>query len=177
MKCKKKVLKNIHRDVSRRLFFCQTSVISLNQLLHFNFLNLTMRYLAIDYGLRRVGLACCDAGEIVVSPLCQIDAAPGGGIDELLRRIMQIITDNEIEALVVGLPINMDGAEGEQARICRNFAKKLGAVANLPIHLQDERLSSASADELLAKSEFTSKKKKARRDMLAACEILKDFLL
>ena len=70
----------------------------------------------------------------------------------------------------------MDGSEGGQAKITREFAGMLGRAVSLPIHLQDERLSSAAADELLNDSGMTAKRRKARRDMLAAAEILRDFL-
>ena len=134
-----------------------------------------MRYLAIDYGLRRVGLAHCDGGETIVSPLCQLDNIPDR-LGELLAKISKIIDEEQFEAVVVGLPIYMNGGEGEQAKQTRVFARKLAEVVSVPVHLQDERLSSAAADELLADSGLTAKKRKTRRDMLAACEILRDFL-
>ncbi len=134
-----------------------------------------MKYLAIDYGTRRVGFAHCDPMEIIVSPLCQLEINHAD-LDPFYRKISQILGDNQIEAIVVGLPYNMDGTEGEQAKLSREFADKLRDLCDLPVHLFDERLSSAAADEMLAESGFTSGKRKARRDMLAACEILRDFL-
>ena len=130
-----------------------------------------MRYLAIDYGFKRLGLAHCDAGEMIVSPLCQLPYDL-----TVLEKLRQIITDNEIEAVVVGLPLNMDGSEGDQAKVSRKFARKLEKTISLPVYLQDERLSSAAADEMLSESGLTNKKRKARRDMLAACDILRNFL-
>jgi len=130
-----------------------------------------MRYLAIDYGLKRLGLAHCDAGEMIVSPLCQL---PYDSI--VLEKLRQIITDSEIQAVVVGLPLNMDGSESEQSKASRKFAQNLEKTISLPVHLQDERLSSAAADEILNESGLTNKKRKARRDMLAACDILRNFL-
>lgn len=134
-----------------------------------------MRYLAIDYGLRRIGLATCDAGEIIVSPLCQLDIAKRK-TEWVFEQLKIIIAANEIEAVVVGLPVNMDGSEGDQARLTRQFAEKLQDHCGLPVHLQDERLSSAAADEKLSVAGFSRQKHKARRDMLAACEILQSFL-
>ena len=134
-----------------------------------------MRYMAIDYGLKRIGLAICDSGEIIVSPLCQIEN-PSFNRQQAIDNILTLLREHTVEAIVVGMPINMDGTIGEQARICRNFGIKVSEQAGLPVHFQDERLSSKSADRLLAEGGFTRKGKKARRDMLAACEILKDFL-
>ena len=131
--------------------------------------------MGIDYGLRRLGLALCDATETIVSPLCQLPVAPGKR-EELIRRLQEIIEENQVEAVVVGLPLNMDDSEGEQARLTRRFAEELSEVVEKPVHLQDERLSSMAADEKLADSGFSRQKRRQRRDMLAACDILQEFL-
>ena len=134
-----------------------------------------MRYLAIDYGLKRLGLALCDPSETIVSPLCQFEhdhKRPQMALD----RLTQIITEHQVQALVVGLPLNMDDSEGPQAKVTRRFAETLAQQITVPVHLQDERLSSAAADELLSNSDFTKAKRKQRRDMLAACDILQSFL-
>ncbi len=134
-----------------------------------------MRYLAIDYGLKRLGLALCDAGETIVSPLCQwpVDLSRP---DQIHAKLQGVIAEHEIDAVVVGLPLNMDGSEGEQARLSRHFAERLERALAIPVNLQDERLSSMAADELLAESGLSKAKRKTKRDMLAACDILKDFL-
>ena len=77
---------------------------------------------------------------------------------------------------MVGLPLNMDESEGEQAKLTRAFAGRLSEALGLEVHLQDERLSSMAAEEMLAERELTSKKRKQRRDMLSAGDILNDFL-
>ena len=134
-----------------------------------------MRYLAIDYGLKRMGLAICDANETIVSPLYQLESRAGQR-DKLLDQLREIVEEHEAEAIVVGLPLNMDESEGDQARQSRKFAEQVGQALSLPVHLQDERLSSAAADEMLAESGLSSRKRKGKRDMLAACDILRDFL-
>jgi len=134
-----------------------------------------MRYLSIDYGLKRLGLAVCDSSEAYVSALCQLQN-DRSHCENVIRKIIEIIEENHIEAIVVGLPLNMDNSQGHQAKLTRTFAQKLSVAAGLPIHMQDERLSSAAADEILAESEFTNKQKKARRDMIAAAEILREYL-
>ncbi|MBI9018160.1 MAG: Holliday junction resolvase RuvX [Phycisphaerae bacterium] len=134
-----------------------------------------MRYLAIDYGLKRIGLAHCDPAEIIVGPFAQIDV-DSEGLPKVFNKLINIIKENQFEAIVLGLPVNMDGSEGYQAKLTRDFAEQLCQKVAIPVHFQDERLSSSAADEMLAETGFTNKKRKARRDALAACEILRDWL-
>lgn len=134
-----------------------------------------MRYLSIDYGLKRLGLALCDPAETIVSPLCQL-TVEGTGPDLVIEKLQEIIAEYEIDAVVVGLPLNMDDSEGEQAKRSRRFAEQLARAVHLPVDLQDERLSSMAADEILSESGFSKSKRKSRRDMLAACDILRDYL-
>jgi putative Holliday junction resolvase len=130
-----------------------------------------MRYLAIDYGLKRTGLAVCDKNEQFCSPLKVIETSPG-----LIPAIMKVIKAEDMEAIVVGLPFNMDGTEGEMAKKVRAFGAQLAKQTMLPIHFHDERLTSHKAEELLAPADFTRKKKKARLDAIAAAAILQGFL-
>ncbi len=130
-----------------------------------------MRYLAIDYGNKRTGLAICDRDEKLVSPLAVI-ASP----DNLVNKISEIILSESVEALVVGLPLNMDGSKGRQARLVLNFAHRLKKQLHIPVHFQDERLSSYAAGEKLAAAHLTKNKKRRRLDAVAAAEILDSFL-
>ncbi|TFG45750.1 MAG: Holliday junction resolvase RuvX [Candidatus Brocadiia bacterium] len=134
-----------------------------------------MRYLAIDYGLKRTGLALCDLSETIVSPLCCL-TMDRSKPKRLTDRLRQIVSENEIEAVVVGLPLNMDDSEGAQAKLVRVFGAELEKTLGLPVHLQDERLSSSAADEMMIDSGLTAKKRRDKRDMLAACDILREFL-
>jgi len=134
-----------------------------------------MRYLSIDYGSKRVGLAICDAEETIVSPLRLLKVDPSRP-QRLIEQIGRIVTEHQAEAVVVGLPLNMDDSEGQQAKLTRQFVKRLCKTVDKPVHFQDERLSSEAADGMLAESGLSKKKRKEKRDMLAACEILNDFL-
>jgi putative Holliday junction resolvase len=129
-----------------------------------------MRYLAIDLGQKRTGLAICDAGETIASPLCLITDQTS-----LISRVKKIAAEEEVGAVVIGLPLNMDGSEGAPVKNIRNFAKALAKEVDLPIHFQDERLTSFDAEQKLA-GEFTRKKKKKRLDAIAAASILQAFL-
>lgn len=130
-----------------------------------------MRYLAIDYGTKRTGLAICDAAETIASPLTVLH-----GQKELLNKITEIVKTENVDAIVLGLPLNMNGTESSQTKLALNFAEQLKGHLSVPIHLQDERLSSFGAEERLAPANFTRGKRKKRIDAIAAAEILEAFL-
>lgn len=130
-----------------------------------------MRYLAIDYGAKRCGLAICDPLEIVVSPLAVIDDRRN-----LIKRIVEVIATEGIEAVVLGLPLNMDNSAGRQTKVVEGFGRRLKEQIDVPIYFQDERLSSFAAKERLADVELTRKEKRKRFDAVAAAYILESFL-
>jgi putative pre-16S rRNA nuclease len=130
-----------------------------------------MRYLAIDYGTKRTGLAICDAGETLASPLAVTESN-----QKLLTKIAEIIEAEHVEAIVLGLPLNMNGSEGSQSKLVLKFANQLQAHVHIPVYLQDERLSSFAAEERLAPANLTKGKQKKRLDAVAAAEILEAFL-
>jgi putative Holliday junction resolvase len=131
-----------------------------------------MRYLAIDLGDKRTGVAVGDTFTGIVTPLDVIQTASE---HERFTRLRDLIEWEGPGALVVGWPLNMDGSVGPSAHKCKAFADRLGEATRLPVHLHDERLTSAEADEQMAMSGLTHKQKKARRDALAAAAILRGF--
>jgi putative Holliday junction resolvase len=130
-----------------------------------------MRYLSIDYGAKRTGLAICDAGETIASPLAVLHGQKG-----LLEKIAQVVQAEGVQAIVLGLPLNMDDSQGPQVGIVLKFAEQLKKYVNVPIHFQDERLSSFGAEDKLASVEIPRAEKKKRLDAIAAAEILEAFL-
>jgi putative Holliday junction resolvase len=130
-----------------------------------------MRYLAIDYGTKRSGLAICDADETITSPLTVIH-----GQKELIKKITKLVETEGVGAIVLGLPLNMDDSQGPQAKLVLKFAERLRKNLHIPVHLQDERLSSFGAEEKLASAGLTKEKQKDRLDAIAAAEILEAFL-
>ncbi len=130
-----------------------------------------MRYLAIDHGTRRIGLAICDAGETIASPLCVLD-----GRTDVVPRIARIVREEGVGALVVGLPLNMDDSEGPQATKAKAFGERLSEDLALPVYFQDERLSSFGAQEKLEPAGFSRARRRDRLDAVAAAEILQAFL-
>ncbi len=132
-----------------------------------------MRYLAIDLGDKRTGLATGDDDTKLVSPVGVLEIPRG---EALVDAIMKAVVEHEPGAIVIGLPLHMDGTEGDRAKIAREFAADITKRCELPVHLQDERLTSFAADQRMAGSGRTHKQKKQIRDALAAAEILQDFL-
>jgi len=132
-----------------------------------------MRYLGVDYGTRRIGLAIGEPGG-VVSPLKMIDARPQ--LADNARAIVRAADEYAADAVVLGLPLNMDGTEGPQARLSRSLAAAIASLAALPVHLHDERLTSHAADHKLLDRDLTRKQKKARHDSVAAAILLESFL-
>lgn len=132
-----------------------------------------MRYLCFDLGDKRTGIASGDDETKLVSP-AEVIAAPLQS-EALMQSLLRMIDLHRPGALVIGLPLNMDGTEGAAAKATRVFAAKLSEKTNLPIHFQDERLTSYAADQRMAQSGRTHKQKKQLRDALAAAEVLRDF--
>lgn len=130
-----------------------------------------MRYLAIDYGNKRVGLAICDASQTIVSPLAVLENGK-----QLIKKIVDTIETENVGGIVIGLPLNMDDSQGPQAKLTQQFAERLKKHTQIPIHFQDERLSTFAAEEKLSAIEYKGKKRKRRLDAFAAAEILQTFL-
>jgi putative Holliday junction resolvase len=132
------------------------------------------RFLGIDYGTKRIGLAVSDPEATMASPLTTVQSR--GDVAQDVVGLAAVVQEYEIDELVVGLPLNMDGTEGKQAKITRAFGEALNRQTDLPVHYCDERLSSFTAEELLRPAELTRKKKKARLDRVAAQVMLQAFL-
>lgn len=140
-----------------------------------------MRYLGIDLGEKRTGIALGDTQTRLVSPVEVIEISmtlAGGGplIEAIVRSFERLIGSSSKGELVVGLPLNMDGSEGKQSRVIRSFGARVKARIGREVHFQDERLTTADADWSMSRSDLTRQQKKERRDALAAAAILRDFL-
>jgi putative Holliday junction resolvase len=130
-----------------------------------------MRYLAVDYGEKRTGLAICDEGETIASPLKVVEGQGG-----LMDKIIDAVESEMVGGIVVGLPLNMDGTQGDQARWVLSFGERLKEHLEIPIFFHDERLSSFGAEKKLSGVGMTRKQKKKRLDAVAAAAILQSFL-
>lgn len=131
------------------------------------------RLLAIDLGAKRVGLAVTDELQITVTPLETIERRSW---KELLRRVAAVVESYDARALIIGLPLNMDGTSGRAAedasRIAKNFRKSL----SVPVFLQDERLTSLAAESDLRAQGVNAGEIARRVDSESAAIILRDFL-
>lgn len=138
----------------------------------------TLRFLAIDPGDKRTGLASGDTQTRFVGPVGVLELPMKAGTrgEPLVAAIVKAAREHEVDALVLGLPLNMDDSEGPRAKLVRAFGERLAKATGIEIRYQDERLTSVDADWAMARSGLTHKGKKKRRDALAACAILRDHL-
>ncbi len=133
-----------------------------------------MRALGVDLGTTRIGLATCDAGGRLASPY---DVIPPGRDPALLhRRLAAIVTEEEVEVVVVGLPLSLDGSHGPAARGAEAQASALAAVLDVPVVLHDERLSTVTAHRLLAAQGLDSRARRRVVDGAAAAVLLQSWL-
>ena len=131
--------------------------------------------LAIDHGTKRAGFAVVDALRLVPVPLAAWRGP--GGESALFDRIAELLEERDVDTLLVGLPLNMDGGEGGRAQEVRTFAAKLAArFPGMDVVFHDERLSTKSAEELLRETDLSPEERRTRRDSISALVILRDWL-
>ncbi len=138
------------------------------------------RIVAIDYGLKRIGLAVSDALGILASPWGLVEASHNAEItiDRLLAAVAQIEKERgaKVGKLLIGLPLNMNGQEGVQATAVQEFTTKLRARTPLEVVTWDERLTTAQAERGMREAGFNRKKRQGIIDKAAAAIILQSYL-
>lgn len=132
-----------------------------------------MRILAVDLGAARTGLAVCDEDEVLASPAGVIAERDR---DRLAEKIAAEARARGAGGIVVGLPRNMDGTEGDSAKAARAFAEGLRALVSVPVELRDERGTTITAHGFLNDTDTRGRKRKAVVDAVAATVILEDYL-
>ncbi|MCI8921611.1 MAG: Holliday junction resolvase RuvX [Acutalibacter sp.] len=132
-----------------------------------------MIIVAVDLGQARTGLAVCDRGEVLASPLAVIQERDRA---RLVERIAAAARERGAQRLVVGLPRNMDGSEGESAQKARETGAMLAEASGLPVDFCDERGTTITAHNYLNATNTRGKKRKAVVDAVAATVILEDYL-
>lgn len=135
-----------------------------------------MRILGLDYGTKTVGAAVTDPLGITVQPLETITRDADNKIRPTLRRIEEIIETMDVGEIVVGLPLNMDGSEGERAARSREFADAIERRTGISVRLLDERLTTVEAEKILDECGITKKDYKRYVDSVAAVLILEDYV-
>lgn len=132
-----------------------------------------MIIMSVDLGKARTGLALCDKTEFLASPYKVIfEKSP----NRLPERVAEAAKEANAELIVVGLPKNMDGSEGESAKNARAFAESLSELTGLPVEMQDERGTTITAHSFLNDTNTRGKKRKNVVDEVAATIILQDYL-
>lgn len=132
-----------------------------------------MIIMSVDLGKARTGIALCDKSELLASPYTVIfEKSP----KKLLEKICQSVIDTKAELVVVGLPKNMDGSEGESAKNAREVAEKITEITGIKTHMQDERGTTITAHNYLNATNTRGKKRKNVVDEVAATIILQNFL-
>ena len=133
-----------------------------------------MKWLTVDYGDSRTGLAGCDAGETITSPITpQIEEK---SMNKVAAAVTEVFAARGAEGLVCGLPKNMDGTEGERARKSRKLAKTVEIWSGLPVRMWDERQTTCAAADLLDESGTYGSRRKEILDSVSATVILEDYL-
>lgn len=133
-----------------------------------------MRALGLDLGTKRIGVAVSDRSGTVATPLTVVTRGRTQRIDHV--EIARIVTAEEVEAVVVGLPVNMDGSEGRAATSARDEARRLATVVNVPVVLHDERLTTVSADRALIEARMRAQARRRVVDKVAAAVMLQSWL-
>lgn len=133
----------------------------------------TGRIVALDIGTKRVGVAVCDELQITTRPVSVIQRT---NWKKLLKEIIELLAGFDAKALVLGLPYNFDGSESEMSQEVRRLARNFSLSLDIPVYLQDERMSSYAAKGYLWKTGLSEKEARKRVDSEAAAIILSDFL-
>jgi putative Holliday junction resolvase len=129
--------------------------------------------LGLDIGKKRVGIAGCDGTGLIATGLTTIERT---SFQQLVYDLQTIIKRRQVQILIVGLPYNMNGTIGFQARQVQKLASKLANALNLPLEFVDERLTSYQAEELLRAEHLSPSRNKGLIDRKAAALILQQWL-
>lgn len=132
-----------------------------------------MKILAVDYGDSRTGLAICDEGEILASPLKTLFER---NFDRCVEQTAQAAQESRAKLIIVGDPVNMNGTRGERSEKCTLFAEKLRELVEVPVRMWDERSSTVTAITYMNEINKRGKKRKEVLDQAAAAVILESFL-
>jgi putative holliday junction resolvase len=129
--------------------------------------------LGLDFGTRRIGAAVSDPGRTMAFPL-ELHERRGPGGDA--RHYRELVRENDIERIVVGLPLHTSGREGQLASAARSFGEWLASITERPVFYFDERYTTVEAEHRLLDAGLTRQKRKALRDKLAAQIMLQSYL-
>ncbi len=133
-----------------------------------------MRKMSLDLGDRRIGVATSDLLGLIANPL---ETYTRSSLKADIEHIAKLVKDYEVDCIVLGLPINMDGTEGERVEKSREFGRILSAnIPNIRIDYMDERWTTVSAERMLIEADVSREKRKTVIDKVAATIILQSYL-
>jgi putative Holliday junction resolvase len=132
-----------------------------------------MRIMGLDLGGRRIGVAVSDELNLTAQPLTLIKRT---SVEKDVSGILQIASEYSVGAIVVGLPLMMDGSKGQQARLVERFMDRLREKTSMPVEGWDERLSTAAVTRVLIEGDVTRTRRKGVVDQLSASYILQGYL-
>ena len=133
-----------------------------------------MRVIGIDLGSKRIGVAVSDFTGSVASPLTVVHRGKSRRTDH--DAIARIVREEEAEAVVVGLPLNMDGSRGSAARAAVAEAEQISTVTGVPAYLHDERLTTVTAERALKEANMRAEDRRNVIDKIAAAVLLQSWL-
>lgn len=128
--------------------------------------------MGLDYGTRRIGVAISDALQLTAQPFAVLDADS----HRLGGELLDLVEDNGIELIVVGLPVAMSGRETESTKGARKLAARVGEITGLPIELADERFTTKTAERTLIGANVSRQRRKEVVDKVAAAVMLQHYL-
>ena len=131
------------------------------------------RVIALDVGTKTIGVAISDPLRITANPVCTVARK---GVVKDVKQLVEICLELQVEALVVGLPLELDGSEARSARLARQIGDALGEALSIEPLYVDERYSSVEAERALIEADLSRKKRKTVIDQAAAVLILRSFL-
>ncbi|MGX8714601.1 MAG: Holliday junction resolvase RuvX [Lachnospiraceae bacterium] len=134
------------------------------------------RLLGLDYGTRTVGVAVSDGLGLTAQALETITRTHENKLRKTLQRIEELIAEYEVTEIVLGYPLNMDDSEGPRAAAAKEFKKMLERRTRLPVVLEDERLTTVAAEEILIEAGVPRENRKAVIDKIAASLILESYM-
>jgi len=132
-----------------------------------------VRYLGIDFGQKRIGVAISDEDGVIAFPLCVIQNT---GLQRVIQELGRIASEKAVVGIVLGLPLNMDGSRGPAAERVEQFADLLSKQVNLPVDFWDERLSTKMAERAMIEGGLSRRRRKQSLDQSTAQIILQSFL-
>lgn len=135
-----------------------------------------MRIMGLDYGSKTVGVAISDELLLTAQGKEIIRRKEENKLRRTLARIEELIVEYKVEAIVLGLPLNMDQTPSERSNLCLEFKDKIERRTGIPVTMWDERLTTVEADEIMDEAGIRGRQRKEYVDMIAAQIILQDYL-